>query len=114
MEGVNKVYGTTILLSAATAEAAGPGIATREIDTVAVYGRAEGVQLFELRSGPPSAAEDRYAAALALYRQAAFSRAAAILEPPGDGPARWLMARCRALAADPPAHWQPVTQLDTK
>ena len=114
LEGVNKVYGTTILLSAATAEAAGPGIATREIDTVAVYGRAEGVQLFELRPGPPTTAEDRYAAALALYRQAAFSRAAAILEPPGDGPARWLMARCCALAADPPAHWQPVTQLDTK
>ena len=48
LEGVNKVYGTTILMTGATRAAAGEGIATREIDTVAVYGRSEGVGLFEL------------------------------------------------------------------
>ena len=48
LEGVNKVYGTTILMTGATRAAAGEGIATRAIDTVAVYGRSEGVDLFEL------------------------------------------------------------------
>ena len=117
LEGVNKVYGTTILLSAATAAAAGPAIVTREIDTVAVYGRSEGVRLFELiglAGTTPTAAQTRYAEALALYRAARFADAAALLAHASDGPARWLAARCRALAAAPPAGWQPVTQLDAK
>ena len=110
LEGVNKVYGTTILLSAATAEAAGPAIATREVDTVAVYGRHEGVRLFELL-GPagiePTPAQSRYAEALALYRAAHFADAAALLAGLTDGPSRWLVARCRQLAAAPPTDWQP-------
>ena len=114
LEGVNKVYGTTILLSAATAAAAGPTLVTREIDTVAVYGRAEGVRLFELLPGPPTPAEARYTEALALYRAARFAAAATLLDPPSDGPSRWLAARCRALAATPQAEWQPITQLDAK
>ena len=117
LEGVNKVYNTTILLSAATAEAAGPAIVTREIDTVAVYGRSEGVRLFELL-GPagitPTPAQRRYAEALALYRAARFAAAAALLASPADGAGRWLAARCRTLAAAPPIGWQPITQLDSK
>ena len=117
LEGVNKVYGTTILLSAATAEAAGPAIVTREIDTVAVYGRSEGVRLFELL-GPagttPTPAQEHYARALALYRAARFAAATAVLASPSDGPSRWLAARCLTLAATPPTEWQPITQLDSK
>ena len=117
LEGVNKVYGTTILLSAATAAAAGPAIVAREVDTVAVYGRNEGVRLFELvglAGTPLTAARHRYADALALYRAGRFAAAAAALADAGDGPGRWLVARCRRLAADPPDDWQPVTQLDAK
>jgi hypothetical protein len=118
LEGVNKVYGTTILLSVATATAAGPAITAREIDTVAVYGRSGGVRLFELLGGAgtdPTPAQLRYAEALALYRTARFADAEQVLGEPHDGPARWLAARCLALAAaPPPADWQPVTQLDTK
>jgi adenylate cyclase len=117
LEGVNKVYGTTILLSAATAEAAGPAIATREVDTVAVYGRHEGVRLFELlrpAGTEPTPAQSRYAEALALYRAARFAAAAALLAGLTDGPSRWLVARCRQLAAAPPTDWQPITHLDAK
>ena len=118
LEGVNKVYGTTILLSAATATAAGAAIVTREIDTVAVYGRNEGVRLYELlgRAGTaPSPTDARYADALARYRAGHFADAAALVAKRPDGPSRWLAARCRALAADPPAAgWQPVPQLDAK
>ena len=51
LEGVNKIYGTTILLSGPTREAAGEHIFVRELDTVAVYGRSEGVRIFELLAG---------------------------------------------------------------
>ena len=117
LEGVNKVYGTTILLSAATTAAAGTAIVAREIDTVAVYGRNEGVRLFELL-GPAGTmstpAQERYAQALALYRTAHFAAATAMLDTSTDGPSRWLATRCRTLAAAPPTDWQPITQLDSK
>ena len=41
-------------------------------------------------------------------------QAARLLAEPDDGPARWLAERCHDLAANPPAGWRPVTQLDTK
>lgn len=120
LEGVNKVYGTTILLGAATRERAGAAIRAREIDTVAVHGRREGARVFELlglADAPPPLEAERYAEALTFYRQARFADALAILEPVAgtDGPTMWLAARCRRLAATPPpGAWEPVTQLDVK
>ena len=118
LEGVNKVYGTAILLSGATRDRAGAAIQAREIDTVAVYGRSEGVHLFELTGlaadPTPAAARPGYARALALYRAGSFAEAAALLADAADGPSRWLAARSRALAADPPPAWEPITHLDAK
>ena len=52
LEGLNKLFGTTVLLSAATRRAAGKAVVARELDTVAVYGRSEGVAVFELLDLP--------------------------------------------------------------
>jgi hypothetical protein len=121
LEGVNKVYGTTILLSAATEARAGAAARTREIDTVAVVGRSEGVRIFELAGladAAPPPVHARYAEALALYREAGFADALAVLADGAhgeDGPTRWLAARCRQLAATaPPPGWEPVTHPDAK
>jgi hypothetical protein len=117
LEGVNKVYGTAILLSGATRDRAGAAIQAREIDTVAVYGRSEGVRLFELTGladTAPTPDHVRYAESLALYRAGCFAEAAALLGRPEHGPSRWLAARCRALACDPPLAWKPITHLDAK
>jgi adenylate cyclase len=119
LEGANKTYGTTILLSAATRARAGGAIQVREVDMVAVYGRREGVRIFELTdlAGGRTAADIAgYARALALYREARFAEAAAALDgATADGPSRWLAARCLTLAATPPAAgWTAVTHLDAK
>lgn len=47
LEGVNKVFGTDILVSEATMNACGPEIHFRKVGQVAVVGRAESVQIFE-------------------------------------------------------------------
>jgi adenylate cyclase len=120
LEGVNKIYGTTILLSAATRERAGEAIKVREVDTVAVYGRQKGVRIFELLGSAGTVLAPlhaSYAQALTLYRQARFAEAFGVLgsTTASDSPSRWLAARCRDLAAVPPAgDWVPVTQLDAK
>ncbi|HEX2554341.1 MAG TPA: adenylate/guanylate cyclase domain-containing protein [Microvirga sp.] len=124
LEAVNKIYGTTILIGPATRALAGRRILTREVDRVAVYGKAEGVAIFELlavdRSGPPPDWVVRYEQALGFYRERRFAEAAAGLGRvlalrSDDGPALRLLAACRRLAADPPPPgWRAVTVLDTK
>jgi adenylate cyclase len=119
LEAVNKIYGTGILLAASTRERAGATIVAREIDRVAVYGKAEGVVIFELlgmvetRPGPEI---DSYERALGLYREREFQAAIDALGGGAEGgPGRWLAARCRQLLTDPPGpDWQPLTQLDMK
>jgi len=48
LEGMNKVYGTTILISQAVHDGCGPDFVTRVLDTVKVKGRAEAVTIYEL------------------------------------------------------------------
>ena len=124
LEGLNKLFGTTILLSAATRRAAGEAIATRELDIVAVYGKSEGVAVFELLDLPAGAPAPRwvaaYESALALYRARAFGRAIRALDRlfdirPDDAPGRRLETLCRVHCDHPPAaDWRPVTTLDAK
>lgn len=124
LEGVNKIYGTTILLSAATRRHTEGSTVAREVDTVAVYGRLEGERVFELVGLPAATASPpahlTYAAALQLYRQGSFQAALDRLDTAQtmsaeDPPSRWLARRCRQLLTSPPeAGWRPVTQLDMK
>jgi len=78
LEGVNKVYGTRILICARTRELAGDAIETREVDTVTVVGKTEPVQVFELsaRSGDArsSAPPSHRAAARGMGRELAAHR----------------------------------------
>ena len=105
--------------------AAGDRISVRELDAVAVYGRSEGVRIYELIG--LQAGSDvvpgwvaAYEEALSLYRAGRFETALEQLDiaeelRPGDGPTRRLAARCRGLLAEPPSSgWAPVTMLDTK
>jgi adenylate cyclase len=124
LEGVNKIYGTTILLSGPTREMAGERILVRALDTVAVYGRSEGVRIYELLG--LSGSEGRpawvraYEEALSLYRERRFEAALQELARlaelrPDDGPAERLASACRALMRHPPSpDWRPVTVIDAK
>ena len=124
LEGLNKLFGTTILLSAATRRAAGKAIATRELDAVVVYGKSESVTVFELLDLPAEAPAPpwvaAYESALALYRDRAFGDAIRALDRlfearPNDRPGLRLAALCRALRDHPPApDWRPITILDAK
>ena len=115
LEGASKLYGTEILVSAATAAQAA-GIATfREIDAVRVVGRDTAVTLLE--PDPPETVDpDGYAAALAAYRAGEFVAAAEgwAAQADGDPAAAAMAARARALAASPPADWDGIYDLDSK
>src|SRR5499426_614766 len=75
LEGVNKVYGTTVILAEDTYRLAQSAIEARELDTIVVMGKSEPVRIFELlgQAGDLDAARlemrDVYAAGLETYRR---------------------------------------------
>ena len=125
LESANKIYGTEVIIGETTRREAGAAILVREIDRVALYGRTEGIAIFELigLAGPASERADwvaTYEAGLAAYRARRFSEAIGHFEQVirargADGPAIVMMERCQAfLASPPPAEWCGTSVLDGK
>lgn len=126
LEGVNKIYGTLICISESTYELVKKDIEARELDSVAVKGKAKPVKIYEVvaRRGELSPAQKKafpeYAAGLAAYRAQEFAAAESHFEAvltflPEDGPATALFARCQKYRKDPPpADWDGVHRLTKK
>lgn len=114
LEGLNKLYNTSILCTRRTAELLPEGWITREIDVVRVFGRGRPVTLFELLAAPDSPDHDRMAARAAAYSiaralyirqdwdEARSAFELAVSSDPDDGAASALALRCTALEANPP------------
>ncbi|MBL8704426.1 MAG: HAMP domain-containing protein, partial [Rhodospirillales bacterium] len=126
LEGINKLYGTSILISEATEELARAAIETREIDTVIVAGKTEPIRIYELLAVKDRIDErrctlrDAYADGLGAYRARDWERATEEFEKclaiePKDGPARMMAERVKQFAASPPpADWDRAWKVDTK
>jgi adenylate cyclase len=121
LEGLNKEYGTSILVSGAVAERVRNRFELRQIDRVAVKGKAQGVDIYELLGAVGEASRmapaRQYETALTAYFARDFARAAEILQAQldHDPPSRVLHRRCLALHATPPAPtWQGVHAWTTK
>jgi adenylate cyclase len=128
LEGANKNYGTRILIGEQTERLVRGGVITREIDGIAVYGREEGLSVYELigltgevdaeRHGASWIA--RYEEGLANYRKRKFSAAivefeAVLRERPHDRAAELMLERCKELLRlKPDDAWQPVVALRSK
>jgi len=129
LEGMNKVYGTQILISEATRRAAGHVFVSRPVDLVLVKGSAQPVELHELlgylivdrHEDMPLVAHPRLVAGLAAwqrminaYRAGQFETASAALAdadlPPDDHLGRLYAERISALRAGAPKDWTPVTR----
>jgi class 3 adenylate cyclase/CHASE2 domain-containing sensor protein len=123
LEGVNKVYGSTVLVNEVTKSVCGPEIIFREIDIVRVKGRDEPVRIFEplgMRGSlDPTQEEDRraFAEALAAFRARQFDKAVTVFEMLGDKDpvARAFVTRAKEMIAHPPSDdWDGVNTLTTK
>jgi adenylate cyclase len=121
LEGLNKTYGTEILLGENTAHLVNTSFVLRELDLVRVVGREQSVRIYELLARvdmalPPTQEKacSSYAAGLEAYRQQRWHEAQGLFEEalalwPGDGPARTMLARCQLYQEAPPAkEWDGV------
>ncbi len=111
LEGANKFYGTSVLLSQHTRDQLRAGsFVTRRVDQLVVFGKTVPIRVYELVGHPDEvpaavmATVNDYEAAFTLYQQCSFDAAIERLgRHPDDPPSRVLLARCRRYREDPPA-----------
>jgi adenylate cyclase len=118
LEGLNKEYGTHVIVSEAIVERVKDKFVFRRLDKVAVKGKAQAIEVYELigeASTGKSAAHSRYEEALTAYFRKEFERAASLLNGGDDKPTQVLKSRIAELQrAPPPADWDGVWTLHTK
>jgi len=112
LEGLNKLYGTSILASAETKNSQSADFEWRCVDRVAVVGRTQSTQIYELLGTKGAVdrnvleARDRYEKALEKYFAQDFEGAIPLFESaltlrPTDKVSEVLRVRCQNLAANP-------------
>jgi adenylate cyclase len=126
LEGVNKQYGTWILASEATRNAAGEGFTWRQMGRVRVVGIQEPVRLFELIDERSAAgartleAIETFHRAQALFEGRQWDQAAELFAEvqkalPGDPPSEAFLKRCEEFKKKPlPENWDGVIDLTAK
>ncbi|MBU1208232.1 MAG: CHASE2 domain-containing protein [Proteobacteria bacterium] len=126
LEGLNKLYGTNIIISEMTHERVQGEILGRELDLVRVKGKDQPVKIYELLSRRAKALPEQKAlveefqAALEEYRNRHWETARKIFQSilqrsPEDGPAKLYVERCQTLEKTPPPEdWDGVYIMTTK
>jgi adenylate cyclase len=126
LEGLNKLYGTNIIVSEMTFDRVRDEFWGRELDLVRVKGKDQPGKIYELLSLVKTASPEQRAlaegfhAALSEYRKRNWDKAREALQKvlaqfPQDGPAKLYLERCETLSKNPPpADWDGVYTMTTK
>lgn len=125
LEGLNKEYGSNIIISEETYKIAKGAIICRELDSVRVKGKDLPVRIYELigaQTVPAGMAEiiPLFEKALELYRSRQFDEAILLFRKvleikPNDGPSKLFIKRCEEMRIyPPPSDWDGVYTMTTK
>ncbi len=125
LEGINKQYGTNIIISEYTYNYAKDAIYARELDAVRVKGKREPVKIYELLgSGTPTENHrqvmDNFHEALGYYREQKWEDAIKLFNhvrtlKPEDFTSGVYISRCEAMRNQPPGpDWDGVFTMTTK
>lgn len=120
IEGLNKPYGTYVIISEATFRQLGShNFTIRELDKVAVKGKKEAITVYEVVVFPNAKLIDEYNKGLELYKQRKFKEAMKYFEAcvriKADKPSEIYIERCEEFIANPPPKdWSGVTEMKTK
>lgn len=124
LEGINKEYGTRIIISEFTYAEVKDHFICREVDRVRVKGKNEPIRIFEvLREAPPSDADEQlllFGKCYEMYHAKKFAESLAGFQrclemKPDDPVAALYVERCQDyLAEPPPQDWDGVHVMKTK
>jgi adenylate cyclase len=125
LEGINKEYGTNIVISEYTYAAVKDVLACRELDSVRVKGKKLPVKIYELLCEKKDAATHKaflrlFETGLEQYKQARWDEAIAVFRQvlelkSGDPPSELYIRRCEDLRENPPPlPWDGVFEMTKK
>ncbi|GMO22730.1 MAG: adenylate/guanylate cyclase domain-containing protein [Termitinemataceae bacterium] len=126
LEGANKVYGTNVLASGSTYEQCKNSFEFRHIDRIAVVGRSEGVDIYELHSEKDDISKPmiqvfkQYEIGLQYYFERNWNEAVKCFDSvlkslPADTPSQMMRSRCVQYSVNPPDDdWLGVYTLSSK
>jgi adenylate cyclase len=123
LEGVNKVYGTRIIIGEATRAQIGDMFVVRELDSITVKGKANPIRIFELVAevGTPETISwiRDYEEGLLWYRQGDWSLAEhrfveLAARHPADKASAVMADRCMTLRNLSPSDWDGVYRIQSK
>jgi adenylate cyclase len=97
LEGVNKLFGTKILITESTRKGA-PHV--RWLGRLRVKGKEQPVTIYELLDSPPTDAHRRFEEGVAAFSRAEFAAARATFESVNDGPSEFYLKQCEIGPAD--------------
>ena len=125
LEGLNKEFGTRLIISEPTYQTVQGKMLARELDLIRVTGKTRPVRIYELlgfaeESGKVRELVERFHPALEAYRNGQWETAIGMFgellrDYPEDGPTRVFVQRCWDLLEQPPAgEWDGVYVMKTK
>ena len=125
LEGLNKYYGTHILVSGNTYGKVKDKFIFRELDEVSVKGKDRSVKMYELLGETGGMTDEKilkkkekYSEALQIYRKGDFTEAYTIFKEIvsefGDKSSEVMCERCELMIKEPPADWKGVWKMDSK
>jgi adenylate cyclase len=125
LEGINKEFGTRLVISEYTYQAAGKNLVVRELDLIRVQGKMRPVRIYELLALDNEREKyidlvERFQQGLECYRGGQWEAATEIFDKlvqdyPTDKPSRVFLDRCQHLMGQPPEGvWDGVFTMTTK
>jgi adenylate cyclase len=124
LEGLNKYFGTSILISEATRERLEGAFLTRSLGNIQVAGKSDAVEIHELlgpSSNEPPLWVETFAQGLACYRQGDFAASRLHMEKvseqrgESDGPARFYLEKISEVENSAPSEsWTGTVVLASK
>jgi len=124
LEGINKVYGTDIIIDIFTKKNVEHDLLLRELDTIQVKGREQGSQIFEVVAEKKNASENQkrlkseYESTLELYRKGEFDFAekafTSIYNASNDLASKTMSERCKDYIVLPPENWNGIVVMKEK
>lgn len=121
LEGVNKIYGTSIILSEVTYKIIKDYFVTRKLDTIRVKGKSKATDVYELLSDVQSNIDwdfENFDQGLLEYQKGNFEKAILYFESQfklnNDTVSELYLKRCNELIKNVPADWDGIYNITEK
>jgi len=114
LEGLNKIYGTNIIISENTARKISSDFKIRKLDKVCVKGKKKPILIYELNENLDSKFILKFEKALNEYFEGNFEKAMNKFSKLDDFASKMFVLRCKEFISEKPKNWKGAYEMKTK